>query len=388
MQRLPLRRPLPATPSTPAGDPRSRCEPAGGRRAPRALHPPRRDRRRRRKLQPRPPHEPGADAIDASDSPAAPAGSPQRLAHLPGVGRPAARQAHAACRGGRQPRRPAGRGGGAGRRIRLRQDHAGAHAARAAGAVGRRDPHRRAGRRTRWPAARSPRWCSPCSRTPTPRSIRASRSAPSSRCPLRVQRDHRPRDLARARRGHDGARRPGAPALRQLSEPALGRPAPARRHRPRADQRAAPGDLRRADLGARRLRAVADPEPAAGPAPRPRPHLSADQPQPRRGRAHGDARRRHVSRAHRRGGARRSQFYRAPRHPYSEALLGLRAHARAGPRRARHAAGRRLSQPAGRAARVPLPSPLRARHATLRARCRPKPIASDGGFVECHLYDP
>ena len=31
---------------------------------------------------------------------------------------------------------------------------------------------------------------------------------------------------------------------------------------------------------------------------------------------------------------------------------------------------------------------LRARHAALRDRFPRKPIASDGGFVECHLYDP
>ena len=149
----------------------------------------------------------------------------------------------------------------------------------------------------RSPAARSPRWCSPCSRTPIPRSIRASRSAPSSpcRCACRATRE----PATWRARVEEMMERVGLArrALRQLPEPALGRPAPARRHRPRAHQRAAHGDLRRADLGARRVGAVADPQPAAGPAPRPGPHLPADQPQPRRGRAHGDARRRHVSRA-------------------------------------------------------------------------------------------
>ena len=178
--------------------------------------------------------------------------------------------------------------------------------------------------------------------------------------PLRVQRAPQPATWRAPRRGHDGARRPGARALRQLSEPALGRPAPARRHRPRADQRAAPRHLRRADLGARRLGAVADPEPAAGPAPRPRPHLPADQPQPRRGRAHGDARRRHVSRPHRRGGRDRHALPRAQASLHAGAAR-LRADARAGPRRARHAARRRLSQSAGAAAGLPLPPALRAR---------------------------
>ena len=199
---------------------------------------------------------------------------------------------------------PAGRGGGAGRRVRAAarprwRACCWACCAPSAGEIriGGQADRARSSRR-----ADRARWCSPCSRTPIPRSIRASRSAPSSPCRCACRATPEPETWRAARRGHDGARRPRAPALRQLPEPALGRPAPARRHRPRAHQRAAPGDLRRADLGARRVGAVADPQPAAGPAPRPGPHLPADQPQPRRRRAHGDARRRHVSRPHRRGG--------------------------------------------------------------------------------------
>ena len=154
-------------------------------------------------------------------------------------------------------------------------------------------------------------------------------------------------------------------ALRQLSEPALRRPAPARRDRPRAHQPPAHGHLRRADLGARRLRAVADPQPAAGSAPRPRPHLPADQPQPRGRRAHGGPRRGHVSRPHRRGDRDRHAVPRPqPSLHRSAAEIGADAGAR--PRRARHAARRRLSQPARHAAGLPLPSALRPPLRTLR----------------------
>ena len=52
--------------------------------------------------------------------------------------------------------------------------------------------------------------------------------------------------------------------------------------------------------------------------------------------------------------------------PLQRGAARLRAHARAGPRRARYAARRRLSQPAGGAGRLPLPPALRARHATVR----------------------
>ena len=63
-------------------------------------------------------------------------------------------------------------------------------------------------------------------------------------------------------------------------------------------------------------------------------------------------------------------FFRAPQHPYSAGAARLRADAGAGPRRARHAARRRLSQPARRAAGLPLPSALRARDAAVHDRCR------------------
>ena len=241
------------------------------------------------------------------------AGSARRLAHLPRVGRPAA-SASARCARSTasslsvRPGEVVALVGEFG----LRQDHAGAHAARAAGA----DRRARSASAAR-PAHALPRreiaaLVQPVFQDPysslNPRKSIGSIIA----LPLRVQGD---RDSPRpgARRVEEMMERVGLARglYDNYPEPALRRPAPARRHRARAHQPAAPGDLRRADLGARRLRAVADPEPAAGPAPRPGPHLPADQPQPRRGRAHGDARRRHVSRAHRRGGRDRHAVPRA-----------------------------------------------------------------------------
>ena len=130
--RLPLRRPLPVCRRGRAGTARSRwsraerrttwCAASAMPRSP-GSRPGRRTRWR---------HEPGA--ASKADEAAPIAGGARRLAHLPRVGRAAAGQAHAACGRRRQPVDPAGRGGGAGRRVRLRQDHAGAHAARPAGA--------------------------------------------------------------------------------------------------------------------------------------------------------------------------------------------------------------------------------------------------------------
>ena len=61
-------------------------------------------------------------------------------------------------------------------------------------------------------------------------------------------------------------------------------------------------------------------------------------------------------------------LFRAPRHPYSAGAAGVGADARAGPRRARHAARRRLSRSAGHAGGLPLPSALRARAAPVQDR--------------------
>ena len=119
--------------------------------------------------------------------------------------------------------------------------------------------------------------------------------------PLAAQGDIlRPRRDRQARRRDAGPRRPHRRDGPAAADRAVGRPAPAGRHRPRPGAAAAHRRLRRADLGARRLGAGADPEPAGRAAPRARPHLSVHQPQPRRGRACRERGGGDVSRPHRR----------------------------------------------------------------------------------------
>ena len=81
-------------------------------------------------------------------------------------------------------------------------------------------------------------------------------------------------DAARAPRRLEAPRRPGGPAPRRarpLSARIFGRPAPAHRDRAGARGAAEAHRLRRADVGARRLGAGADPQPAAPAAARARP---------------------------------------------------------------------------------------------------------------------
>ena len=80
-------------------------------------------------------------------------------------------------------------------------------------------------------------------------------------------------------------------------------------------------DLRRAGLGARRLGAGADPEPAQGPAARARPHLPVHLAQPRGGEIHRRSHRGDVRRPPGRARAGASSCSRNPPHPYTKALL-------------------------------------------------------------------
>ena len=65
--------------------------------------------------------------------------------------------------------------------------------------------------------------------------------------------------------GDDGAGGSSARAAQPLPARVLGGPVPAHRHRPGADRRTAPRDLRRAGVGPGRERAGPDHQPAAGP---------------------------------------------------------------------------------------------------------------------------
>ena len=162
---------------------------------------------------------------------------------------------------------------------RLRQDHDPAHDRRP------RDADRRAtirigGDERRRPAAGAPRHRDdvPVLRA-VPASHRASTTSPST-CKMRGV-------------GQGGARAAGAGAcsarvhMRRLRRPragaALGRPAAARRARPRADHQPARAAARRAALGARRVPAPADARRAQAPAARARHHLHPRHPHPARG---------------------------------------------------------------------------------------------------------
>ena len=134
-----------------------------------------------------------------------------------------------------------------------------------------------------------------------------------------------------------------------------------------ASQAGVPG-LRRADLGARRLGAGADPEPDARPAARARPHLPVHLPQPRRRRATWRPRRRAcISAGIVELAPKRSDSSSSRAIPYTRMLLdaipdiemtGKRTHAR----------GRRGAQSARSARRVHLSPALPACQRTLHAR--------------------
>ena len=135
--------------------------------------------------------------------------------------------------------------------------------------------------------------------------VHGDRHAPGAEAP-------RPR-AARGRRAEPRA-------LQPLPARVLRRAAPADRDRARARDQPEPDRLRRAGLGARRLRAGPDPQPAQGPAEGVRAHLRLHRPRPQRrpahlGSGHGD-----VPRQGRRGRGR-SELYAAPKHPYTGALL-------------------------------------------------------------------
>ena len=80
-------------------------------------------------------------------------------------------------------------------------------------------------------------------------------------------------------------------------------------------------------------------------------------------------------------------FFRAPKHPYSEALLASVLTPEPGLGVPDTQLGAAYPDPLD----VPAGCRFHPRCARVMAQCKtvpPKPIATDGGFVECHLYDP
>ena len=178
---------------------------------------------------------------------------------------------------------------------------------------------------------------------------------------------------------------PGA-LRRPLSARAVGRPAPARQHRPRAGAAAAHRDPRRGGVGARQVGRGAGAEPAARPEGRVRPDLHLHQPRPQRGALHQRPRDGDVSRARWSRSGRSRRIYDAPAHPYTRALLPRRCR-----RWTRTGAPRRRRWPATRRTR----SIRRRAAASTRAARSPRPCArsasprcvggADAGIVAaCH----
>ena len=102
---------------------------------------------------------------------------------------------------------------------------------------------------------------------------------------------------------------------------AFRRPAPARRHRPRAGARARDPDRRRGHLGARRHHPGADPRPVRTAAPRPVADLDPDLARSRRGALSVRAGRRHAPRPAGRIRPDRSRCFDAPQEAYTRELI-------------------------------------------------------------------
>ena len=84
--------------------------------------------------------------------------------------------------------------------------------------------------------------------------------------------------------------------------------------------------------------------------------------------------------------AEREALFRAPRHPYTRCAACLRAHPRSRPRRSRHRAGPCLSQSAGAAGGMRLPSALPAGRGALSQRAAPH-HPRPARLVACHRHD-
>ena len=283
---------------------------------------------------------------------------------FPGQGRP--RQGGA---GGRRRvvRRAEGRDAGRRRRVRLRQVHPGAAAAASARAgCGRTGVRRRGGRR----GGRHPGRCAappgadgvsgflrvaePAHADPRLGRVRTVRPGQGEGGGAR----HRPRHAAQGRHG------PGA-VRAALSARAVRRPEAARQHRPRAGDRPAHGDPRRAGLGARQIGRGAGAEPAARAEAAVQPDLCLHQPRSRRRPLHQRPGPGHVSRAGRRARpGRRGLRGAAP--PVHAGVARLAAVDGPEPAHRRAADHRRPAEPDRPALGLPLPHALPVRRAGLR----------------------
>ena len=171
-------------------------------------------------------------------------------------------------------------------------------------------------------------------------------------------------------------------ALQPLSARVLRRPAPAHRRRARARRQPEADRLRRARLGARRLRAGPDPEPAQGPAAGLRPDLRLHRARPQRRSPHLRPRAGDVPRPHRRARCAAAAVQRAQAPVHGRAALGRAGpRSRGRPRSQADRARRRRPQPDQPALGLLVPSSLpalprgalrRGDAAAVRVRRRPR----------------
>ena len=238
---------------------------------------------------------------------------------------------------------------------------------------------REAARRT--PCAPS-RWSS---RTRTRRSTRPGARARSSRAPCASW--AAPRRL-RARQGRQALRRRARRAAVPVpaADRALRRPEAARRDRPRVRRRPAPGHLRRAGVGARRLRAGEHPQPARRAADQGAGLLRVHQPRSRRGALHLRSHRSHVPRGAHRGRRRGGGLQPAapPLHGGAPQLDPASSTSRSTQQRV--AAARLHAEPDRAAVRLPLPHALSPRSSATSASSRSRRSgAGNGHTYKCHI---
>ncbi len=211
--------------------------------------------------------------------------------------------------------------------------------------------------------------------------------------PLRLHRIAKGRELRRARRPDLRHRRPAHRAALPLPARAVGRAAPARRPRTRADPRAERPGRGRARLGARRIGAGVDPQPAARPPAQHGLLLPVHHARPRDGRVPLRPRRCDVPRQARRARTARGALPQPAASLHAGAALGR---CRPRPGRAAHGDSARCSRATFRARSIRPPGCRFRTRCPLEPRSAPRSTEEEPRLIEfardhlvaCHLVAP